>query len=454
MNQKGELRIRIPDVDGKLYREAVLCEGTEIGQILKRIREVIQCARSQPGKGKTTIMKQYCKLLPGGHEADTYLWRTGQDEGIVVKWFHHKSYFMREWSCLKTIQNATGVLQPIYADHNTNVLFFPYMSGGDLFEHLFVNGNTLSSKDLLNILLFLVGTLLQMRPWSHGDIKLENILCKADMFGILTHIRLIDVGLCGKGCGTLDYWPPEKHERLPRQYPEKGDVWALGVLFYNIFTGEKPYEILEQDADFGISEGRCKENFRKYTAVLTSQKYTAVLTSENTFETRDGIVFTEEDGFKNNKNKTALNSLLGLILHGSDWSWKKFLSFHKTRLKMALVIVKEDAMLLDNTTMVDVQYYRDDIERMLLSCLDWDEFCTLSRYSLMNDEQKKIHLLLIRVVQQFVLILRKMWIADPEERISLEELQRDLQKLYLTCYETEHEREMRLCKERQTFSSN
>lgn len=440
MNQKRELKIRIPRNEN-LCTDAVLYEGTEIGHIIKTIIKTIQFAFSQPGK-RETIMKQYFKPLPGGHEAVTYLWRTGQDEGIVVKCFHHKRSFMREWSCLKTIQNVAGVLQPLYADHTQNVLFFPYMSGGDLFEHLIVNGCTISSRDVLNILLFLVNTLLQMQPWSHGDIKLENVLCKTDLYGgILTDVRMIDVGLCGKGCGTIDYWPPEKHERLSCQYPEKGDVWALGVLFYNVFTREKPYEILEKDADFGIAEGRCKENFQKYTAL-----------SENIIETRDGIMSTAEDGFKNNERETTRNNLLGLILHGSDWSWETFLSFHRTRLKMAVVIVQEDAILHNDMAMVDIQYYRTDIERMLFSCSTWDEFCI--RSNALIDEQKRVHLSLIRVVQHFVLMLRKMWIADPEKRISLEELQQDLQKLYLTFYETEHERERRLRKERQTFSSN
>ena len=447
MNEKNQqqnippLKISIPSHKDPYQSNHLVLAGTEeYSEVKEMIKNILYALYGDAGKSN---MKQYLKPLAGGHESNTFLWETGPEEGIVVKCFTNKSYFMREWSCLKTIQTVEGVLKPLYADHYNNVLFFPYMAGGDLFQHLIDRENNISSNDMVHLMFFLTDTLRQMSPLAHGDIKLENILCNTDFLGNLTHVKLIDVGLCGRRCGTLDYWPPEKHENMPRHYPQKGDIWALGVLFYAMYTREKPYEILA--TDFGVSYGRCRENF---------QKYTAVKISENTFETRDGIMFRAEDGFKNEEKQFVLNSWLGLILHGSDWSWEKFLTLRQTRLKMALTIIQNDPFLIfDGFYEIDVKCYRTRVETVLLSCTAWKEFCIRSN-ALVDDGQKKVHISVIEAVECSVLLLRKMWVADPERRISLADLQLDLERMIKTFYETEEERGARLMHERKTVSSN
>jgi 3-phosphoinositide dependent protein kinase-1 len=55
-------------------------------------------------------------------------------------------------------------------------------------------------------------------------------------------------------CGTVEYLPPERLSKLRRQSPVKRavDVWALGVLLYELFTGATPFngdseeEVLEE----------------------------------------------------------------------------------------------------------------------------------------------------------------------------------------------------------------
>lgn len=81
----------------------------------------------------------------------------------------------------------------------------------------------------------------------HRDIKPENILV-----GIHGEIKISDFGWSVHApsnrrttyCGTLDYLPPEMVRPMnpERSYDEKVDLWSLGVLTYELLTGEAPFE--------------------------------------------------------------------------------------------------------------------------------------------------------------------------------------------------------------------
>jgi aurora kinase, other len=81
----------------------------------------------------------------------------------------------------------------------------------------------------------------------HRDIKPENIL-----LGLHGEIKLSDFGWSVHApgnrrttyCGTLDYLPPEMIvPRTPgKSYDDKVDLWALGVLAYELLVGEAPFE--------------------------------------------------------------------------------------------------------------------------------------------------------------------------------------------------------------------
>lgn len=99
----------------------------------------------------------------------------------------------------------------------------------------------------------------------HRDIKPENIL-----IGFDNKVKLADFGwsilnpLGSKRktlCGTIDYLSPEMIR--PREYDEQVDVWALGILTYELIVGVPPFEenskeltykrILKCDIDFPSS---------------------------------------------------------------------------------------------------------------------------------------------------------------------------------------------------------
>ncbi|KAJ9052621.1 Serine/threonine protein kinase [Entomophthora muscae] len=92
----------------------------------------------------------------------------------------------------------------------------------------------------------------------HRDLKPENILFAED-----GGVRLADFGLSTTrtvsyqlGCGSVYYMAPEviSKGQCSSYAPAKADMWALGIVFLNICTGQNPWE----------SASPTHNNFREY----------------------------------------------------------------------------------------------------------------------------------------------------------------------------------------------
>ncbi|GBF94873.1 aurora protein [Raphidocelis subcapitata] len=136
---------------------------------------------------------------------------------------------------------------------------------GDLFKKLIRSGGTLEEPYVAGeVILPLLMTLqhLHARKVFHRDIKPENIFFMKDGY-----MKLGDFGLAIDAAierpksrvGTLDYMSPEvvslptadERRRLEQQgkavqeqvYTEKVDIWAVGVLAYELIVGKPPFEV-------------------------------------------------------------------------------------------------------------------------------------------------------------------------------------------------------------------
>lgn len=84
---------------------------------------------------------------------------------------------------------------------------------------------------------------LHDRDVAHRDLKHDNVLvdCKG-------HAKLLDFGLAKQlannrtrtKCGTPGYMAPEQAEG--REHGKEVDLWAFGVLLFELFAGYNPFE--------------------------------------------------------------------------------------------------------------------------------------------------------------------------------------------------------------------
>ena len=99
----------------------------------------------------------------------------------------------------------------------------------------------------------------------HRDIKPGNILISKD-----GHVKLVDFGIAsihggetdenltreGMTLGTPSYMPPEQYEDS-RNVDKRADVYAMGVMLYEMTTGKKPFpNSLSADAIRRIQQGK------------------------------------------------------------------------------------------------------------------------------------------------------------------------------------------------------
>jgi WD40 repeat protein/serine/threonine protein kinase len=88
----------------------------------------------------------------------------------------------------------------------------------------------------------------------HRDLKPTNVLVKADGqpkvldFGVALIVRGETLAStrqtsAGELVGTLPYMSPEQLEGDPRRVDERSDVYALGVMAFELLTGRRPHEV-------------------------------------------------------------------------------------------------------------------------------------------------------------------------------------------------------------------
>ncbi|HPO90521.1 MAG TPA: serine/threonine-protein kinase [Victivallales bacterium] len=103
----------------------------------------------------------------------------------------------------------------------------------------------LSDSQKLNLLISMANTLsdVHSRGIVHGDIKPSNFLISEDGIPFLTDFYF-DINRAsfslGMPKGTIEYMSPEQAEGKLFSY--KSDIYSLGVLAYNIFSGQSPFK--------------------------------------------------------------------------------------------------------------------------------------------------------------------------------------------------------------------
>ena len=203
------------------------------------------------------------KTLGVGSYGSVYLAKNKTGELVAIKAYSAKQMsldtILAEYKLVKSLERKGGCGKGIicyydfFHDENWIYIVMEYLSGFD-FVSLVTNRVIKTKKELLSTYLHLARTLAMLHSVSviHRDIKLENIMFNTEKM-ILVFIDFTSAcqGACfNKGrhvYWTEDYGAPEtatykSKEFLDLEEWKKLDVWALGIVFYELATSQQYFK--------------------------------------------------------------------------------------------------------------------------------------------------------------------------------------------------------------------
>lgn len=156
--------------------------------------------------------------------------------------------FEREANLLRQLDHPNIIkVLAFFEERGHYFLAMEYMSNGSLYQRVKRQGK-LAVAEVCRIGRAISKGLSQAHRLGivHRDIKLENILFDEEDdpaltdFGFARYEGGTALTKTGFVVGTLNYLSPE--ECQGSRADERSDIWRLGILFYEMLTGDSPYE--------------------------------------------------------------------------------------------------------------------------------------------------------------------------------------------------------------------
>ena len=202
--------------------------------------------------------------------------------------------FYEEAQMVSRFNGNPGLIWVYKFFHENNTAYFvmEYLEGSDLKDYIAKNGGTLSEKQVLDVVIPLIDSLIIVHSIGvlHRDISPDNIYMTTD-----GKIKLLDFGaarqVLGEASKSLSvilkqgFAPIEQYQTRGKQGPWT-DIYALGATIYYCLTGkvpEAPMDRLEEDnliMPEGISEG-LSQIMQKMLAVRANGRYQSVMDLKN-----------------------------------------------------------------------------------------------------------------------------------------------------------------------------
>jgi serine/threonine protein kinase len=154
---------------------------------------------------------------------------------------------VRLWLQLPTNRHIVKAIDVI-VENELPYLVMEYVDGGTLADRLTPTGTALPRKDALSFAYQICDGMAgasRLGEISHLDLKPSNVLierkgrAKIADFGLSRSTGMFSVGKAFSGGGTCRYMAPEQYLREP--VSPRCDIFAFGIIFYQMLTGRLPY---------------------------------------------------------------------------------------------------------------------------------------------------------------------------------------------------------------------
>lgn len=168
-------------------------------------------------------------------------------DNVKIQVRRNKEQLYNEMMILHSLRHP-NIIRLIETMRSTSKFYIvmEYAEGGDLFNYV-QNKGALSEKETRNILRQIVQAVefCHLNGLGHRDLKLENVVLASG--GV---IKLIDFGLSKtftnnefmeSGLGSVKYQDPDRL-RGGSYAGETADLWSLGVIFFALLNGHRPFE--------------------------------------------------------------------------------------------------------------------------------------------------------------------------------------------------------------------
>lgn len=165
--------------------------------------------------------------------------------------------FMREARAMAKLDHDNIIrVFDVSEDNAAHYIVMEYFSGKDL-KRLLLEKGRFQPQEMLSIIIQVTSALYyaHTRGIVHRDIKLGNIMvdnqgrAKIADFGIAAAADEISVTVTGQIIGTPEYMSPE--QARGEHLDGRSDLYSLGVVIYEMLTGQTPYEGVSRMAIVG-----------------------------------------------------------------------------------------------------------------------------------------------------------------------------------------------------------
>ena len=209
--------------------------------------------------GIKPLIKGYAfvrKLAQNEYSAVYLAERESSKERVVLKVLHQVpdrtlsvgafDRFLQEYEIIAGLDHPNVVkIHDLGVGDDHAHIAMEYLVGGDLRQRI---ANGVEENDAVSYLRQIAGALAKIHSVGvlHRDLKPGNIMFRDDDsvalidFGLAKRMRLDDeITGSGEIFGTPYYMSPEQGHAT--DVDERSDIYSLGVIFFEMLTGDKPY---------------------------------------------------------------------------------------------------------------------------------------------------------------------------------------------------------------------